>query len=112
MTKPGTSAVLPVKLTGNPFVVESPEKLSPEQIVALFVKDYTRLETVKQRRHTFIWGSRGSGKSMMLRFLEPRCQAIAEESYEAVFAKQDPFLAVYCPCKEGHFNRSELDIIE
>src|SRR5262249_9168259 len=23
-----------------------------------------------------------------------------------------PFLAVYCPCKEGHFNRSELEVIE
>lgn len=81
-----------VKLPGNPFVVESPEKLSPQQIVDLFVKEYTRLETVRQRRHTFIWGSRGSGKSMMLRYLEPQCQALAEKSYETVFKRQDPFL--------------------
>jgi hypothetical protein len=112
MTQPSTSDATAVKLPGNPFVVESPEKLSPQQIVDLFVKDYTRLDTVKQRRHTFIWGSRGSGKSMMLRYLEPQCQAIADDSYEAVFKRQDPFLAVYCPCKEGHFNRSELDVIE
>src|SRR4051812_9594253 len=95
----------PLKLSGNPFVVESPEKLSPEQIVNLFVKEFTRLETVKQRRHTLIWGSRGSGKSMMLRYLEPQCQAIAENSYDAVFNRDDPFLAVYCPCKEGYFNK-------
>ncbi len=99
-------------LGGNPFVVESPEKLRPDQIVALFVKEYTRLETVKQRRHTFIWGSRGSGKSMLLRFLEPKCQAIAEGSYDAVFKQPDPFLAVYCPGKEGHFNKSEFDHID
>ncbi|WP_165233529.1 ORC-CDC6 family AAA ATPase [Aquisphaera insulae] len=99
-------------LSGNPFVVESPEKLSPEQTVSLFVKDYTRLETVRQRRHTFVWGSRGSGKSMMLRFLEPQCQAIAEGSHDAVFRQRDAFLAVYCPCKEGHFNKSELEHID
>jgi hypothetical protein len=107
-----TSPASDIKLPGNPFVVESPEKLSPRQIVDLFVKEYTRLETVRQRRHTFIWGSRGSGKSMMLRYLEPQCQAIVEKAYEAVFKRQDPFLAIYCPCKEGHFNRSELDVIE
>jgi hypothetical protein len=112
MTSHSASDVPDVKLPGNPFVVESPEKLSPQQIVDLFVKEYTRLETVKQRRHTFIWGSRGSGKSMMLRYLEPQCQAIAEHSYPAVFQRQDAFLAVYCPCKEGHFNRSELEIME
>jgi hypothetical protein len=112
MTSPDESSIPTVKLPGNPFVVESPEKLSPQQIVDLFVKEYTRIDTVRQRRHTFIWGSRGSGKSMMLRYLEPQCQAIVEDSYEAVFRRQDPCLAVYCPCKEGHFNRSELEIIE
>jgi hypothetical protein len=99
-------------LNGNPFVVESPEKLTPQQIVALFVREYTKLDTVQKRRHTFIWGSRGSGKSMMLRYLEPRCQMIAEGSCEAVFGKDDAFLAVYSPCKEGHFNKSEFDILD
>lgn len=109
LTGPGTA---PIELPGNPFVVDSPEKLTPQQIVNLFVKEFTKLDSVKQRRHTLIWGTRGSGKSMLLRYLEPKCQAIAEQSYQAVFQKQDAFLAVYCPCKEGHFNRSELDILD
>lgn len=92
----------------NPFVVESPEKLSPQQIVDLFIRRYTQLDTVQQRRHTFIWGSRGSGKSMMLRYLEPRCQAIDHGGMQAFLDTNEPFLAVYCPCKEGHFNKSEL----
>jgi hypothetical protein len=112
MTPTTSVEVSRVKLPGNPFVVESPERLTPQQIVDLFVKEHTKLDTVKQRRHTFIWGSRGSGKSMMLRYLEPKCQAIAEKFYSAVFQKQDPFLAIYCPCKEGYFNRSELDVLD
>lgn len=99
-------------LSRNPFVVEAPEKLSPQQIVALFVQQYTRLETLKQRRHTFIWGSRGSGKSMMARYLEPRCQATVYGGMDRFLEQPEPFLALYCPCKEGHFNRTELLLLD
>lgn len=98
---------------GNPFAVESPEKLTPRQIVDLFVEKYTKIETVKQRRHTFIWGSRGSGKSMMLRYLEPQCQAIVHEGIDKFIGKSDDsFLAVYCPCKEGQLNKTELVLLD
>lgn len=96
----------------NPFVVESPEKLSPQQIVDLFIEKFTQLETVKQRRHTFIWGSRGSGKSMILRYLEPQCQGSATASIENFLNQSEAFVAVYCPCKEGHVNKSELLILD
>lgn len=92
----------------NPFVVESPERLSPQDIVNLFISNYTRVETIKQRKHTFIWGSRGSGKSMMLRYLEPQCQAIVNDGIEKFLNSAEPFIAIYCPCKEGHLNKLEL----
>src|SRR5688500_14184940 len=94
-------------LPDNPFVVESPEKLSAEQIVALFIKEFTDIETVKQRRHTIIWGSRGSGKSMTLRYLEPQCQQLAIGSRDIWLSSSSPFIGVYCSCKEGHFNQTE-----
>jgi hypothetical protein len=99
-------------LPGNPFVVESPEKLSPEQLVGLFIEKYTQIETVRQRRHTFIWGSRGSGKSMLLRYLEPQCQAIVHGGTEKVFGMPEPFLGVYCPCKEGQLNKTEFETLD
>lgn len=99
-------------ISENPFVVESPEKLTPQQIVDLFVPNYTDIETVKQRKHTFIWGARGSGKSMMLKYLEPRCQAIARDNEEEIWTQGEPFLAVYCPCKEGQLNKTELAQLE
>ncbi|MEN6520069.1 MAG: hypothetical protein ABFD46_02825 [Armatimonadota bacterium] len=96
----------------NPFHVESPEKLSPRQVVELFISDYTRIETVKQRKHTFIWGSRGSGKSMMFRFLEPQCQSIFYGGYEEYLSRSDAFLAIYCPIKEGALKKTELLLLD
>ncbi|WP_428305424.1 hypothetical protein [Lacipirellula sp.] len=100
------------QLATNPFVVETPEKLSPQEIVALFIEKHTPIETLKQRKHTFIWGSRGSGKSMMARYLEPRCQHLLVGGLEAFFQSANPYLAIYCPCKEGHLNRSELQLLD
>jgi len=96
----------------NPFTVKSPEELTREQIVGLFVPDYTKIETIKERKHTFIWGARGSGKSMMLRYLEPSCNAIVHGSLKAFLDKDDAFVGVYCPCKEGQFNKTELRLLE
>ena len=96
----------------NPFVVKSPEELPKEQIVWLFVPEYTKIEAIKERKHTFIWGSRGSGKSMMLRYLEPHCQALACGGADVFFESLNSFLAVYCPCKEGHLNKSELSLLD
>ena len=94
----------------NPFVVESPEKLLPRQIVDLFVEEHTKIETIKQRRHTLIWGSRGSGKSIMLRFLEPQCQAIRKSGMRQFLEENQSFLAIYSPCKEGQLNKTELGL--
>jgi len=94
----------------NPFVVESPEKLSAKQLTELFVEKFTRIEVLKEVKHTFVWGSRGSGKSMMLRYLEPQCQAIVHGDIEKVL-ERERFFAVYCPCKEGQLNKTDLRLL-
>lgn len=96
----------------NPFAVESPEKLSAKQLVALFVKEYTRLDAIEQRKHTFVWGARGSGKSIMLRYLEPQCAAIASNGLQNYLKQDESFIGIYCPCKEGQFNKSEFNVID
>ncbi|HET6978663.1 MAG TPA: hypothetical protein VFI24_20195 [Pyrinomonadaceae bacterium] len=101
----------PTRFT-NPFVVESPEKLTTAQIVDLFVTQFTDIETVKQRKHTLIWGSRGAGKSMMLRYLEPQCQSLASGGINEFFGRGNSFFAVYCPCKEGQPNKTELLLLD
>lgn len=96
-------------LLQNPFVVESPEKLSPEEILDLFVEEHSQVQAISQRKHTFVWGARGSGKSMVLRFLEPRCQSARHSGVEEYFARGDAYWGVYCPCKEGYFNKSDFE---
>ena len=95
----------------NPFRVESPEKLKPLELVKLFIEQYTRLETVKQRKHTIVWGSRGSGKSMLLRYLEPQPQACLHQGIDKFLAAPESFVAVYCPCKEGQINKTDLEFL-
>jgi hypothetical protein len=95
----------------NPFRIESPEKLAPQDLVSLFVEQYTQVGVVKQRKHTFIWGSRGSGKSMLFRYLEPQCQALVHGSIETLLGAPESFIAIYCPCKEGQFNKTELELL-
>src|ERR1700733_921923 len=71
----------------NPFVVESPEKLDAEEVFELFVEENSGFEVVQRRKHAFIWGPRGSGKSMLLRFLEPKCQAMRNAQNEEQWEK-------------------------
>jgi hypothetical protein len=95
----------------NPFRIESPEKLAPADLVSLFVEQYTQVGTVKQRKHTIIWGSRGSGKSMLFRYLEPQCQTLVHGSIETMLRAPESFVAIYCPCKEGQFNKTDLELL-
>ena len=98
-------------LPQNPFVVESPEKLSLEHLVKLFVPEYTRVQVLQEQKHTFLWGSRGSGKSMMFRYLEPSCQIIAFEGLQKYLENNESFLGVYCPIKEGQINKTDLGLL-
>lgn len=100
-------------ITESPFKVTSPEDLSPEEIKELFVKSYTELNILKNRKHTIIYGSRGNGKSMLLRFLEPKCQTLDLNLTIAKYLElRNAFVGVYIPFKEGYFNKYDLQSID
>ena len=88
----------------NPFSVTSPEDLNEEQMVQLFVDVYSDFPKIKLVGHTFIHGARGTGKSMMLRYLEPLVQIKAENAQDV---SELDFFAVHIPIKN-----SLLDYIE
>jgi hypothetical protein len=54
----------------NPFVVYSPEDLSPSEFMEIFVKEFTWINALETPKDFFIYGTRGSGKSMLLNYLE------------------------------------------
>ena len=89
----------------NPFKVHQPEELTPEIIAANFVEVYTDFPRLKDPMNLFLHGARGTGKSMMLRSLEPSVQALLATPENA---KTLPFYAVHVPIKKSFFSNPEL----
>ena len=89
----------------NPFAVQTPEGLSAKDVVSLFVDVFADFQLVRNQGHTFLNGPRGSGKSMMFRYLEPDCQQLATGSP----LSELPFFAVHVPIKNTRLNLTEIE---
>lgn len=94
------------ELEKNPFSVSTPENLSAEEIVRLFVP-YPEFETLQNSGHQFLDGHRGSGKSMMLRMMCPDCQAIVHNGIKNI-----PYFSIYISIKKTNINNPEYVRIE
>ncbi len=73
-------------IINNPFEHFYPENLSPEDVYILFIKEYTEHNSLTAYKHTMVEGSRGSGKSMVFKFLEPACQAIEYGGWDNIIS--------------------------
>lgn len=91
-------------LTKNPFSVQSPEHIAADDVISLFVEDFADFHQVLRTGHTFLHGARGSGKSMIFRYLEPDCQIIAKK--RALHELE--FFSFYIPIKETDLRLTEL----
>lgn len=58
----------------NPFAVQTPETLSSDEMVKLFVEESSDFPQIRKPGHTMIFGPRGTGKSTIFRYMEPDCQ--------------------------------------
>lgn len=89
----------------NPFEVNTPEGISAQDAYDLFVDVFTDFYQVPTIGHTFLNGSRGSGKSMMFRYMMPDCQKLKGNRN-----LQDlDYLALYVPIKLTDINYPELE---
>lgn len=68
-----------MKTVVNPFKVFTPENLDTKQTMDLFF-EVPYLKNIKDPGNTLLKGPRGSGKSMLFRYLKPDCQMAASES--------------------------------
>lgn len=89
----------------NPFAVRTPESLTSEQVYSLFVNVFSDLPKLLDPSHTFIHGPRGSGKSMMLRYLEPDVQHAAGKNN----LKAADFYAVHVPIRLANLTITEIE---
>lgn len=92
----------------NPFQITTPEDLTAQETVNLFVDVFTDFQKIIDPGHVFLMGPRGVGKSMMFRYLQPDCQCLAKN---CAFSDL-PFLGVYIPLKNTNFALAELKRLE
>jgi hypothetical protein len=90
----------------NPFSVKTPETLTSKDIATLFIDVFSDFPKVLESNHTFIHGARGTGKSMMLRYLEPKVQL---EAGKVQKYSDLEFFAIHIPIKTANYNLAELD---
>jgi hypothetical protein len=99
---------MPNLLEDNPFSVQSPDDISAKDVHDLFVDVFSDFEKLPLVGHTFIHGPRGSGKSMMFRFMQPDCQSISK----CLPVHQLPYFAAHIPIKNMQTNFTELTRLE
>lgn len=99
---------MPFNTLKNPFEIKPPEELSSELLQKLFVKEYTEHNALIGNYHTFIYGSRGSGKSMHFRYLEPKCQIIEFGSLKSFLDSEYPFIGIYINCNKADFTKTDF----
>lgn len=88
----------------NPFEIKTPEQNSAKDIVELFVDVFPDFGQILEKGHTFLNGPRGSGKSMMFRYMQPDCQMLVKECE----AKDLEYFSVYVGIKQTSINNSDL----
>lgn len=97
----------------NPFEVNTPEGISAEDVHDLFVDVFSDFHQVPKSVHTFLNGPRGSGKSMMFRYMMPNCQRIIknniidETKYKELSELE--YFSLYIPIKLTDINLKEFE---
>lgn len=89
----------------NPFGVLSPEQLDADYIAENFVDIFTDVPRLRDPCNTFISGARGTGKSMLLRSLEPE---VLIKTGKAASIASLPYLSVHIPLRKAEFGVTEL----
>lgn len=91
-------------MNDNPFAVFTPEGLTAERVVAIFSTEMPGLGNIENAGHAFVIGTRGSGKSILFRYLEPDCQCIVTKKS----LNELSFLSLYVSFRETQAQISEL----
>lgn len=96
-----------MEIQTNPFAVKTPETLTPQEIVELFVP-YPEFVYLQDTGHQFLHGHRGSGKSMMLKMMEPECQSLHTKTR----IEDLHYFGTYLSIKTTEINQPEFERLE
>ena len=92
----------------NPFWVWTPDDISADRAIELFVDIFSDFPFVESPSHSFIHGPRGSGKSMMFRMMRPDCARRRQECS----LRNLSYLGIYIPIKRTEISQTELVFLD
>jgi hypothetical protein len=96
--------MIPAQPPSNPFAVFTPEGLNAERVVEIFSRTMPGLDILGTPGHAFVFGARGSGKSILLRYLEPDCQRLVT----GLDVSRQKHFALYVSFRETEAKVTEL----
>lgn len=98
----------------NPFEFKYPDNIEPNDVIDLFVPVFGEYYNVPITGHTFINGARGSGKSMMFRYMKPDCQRLVNDDGVRLSSPRKiqelNYFSIYIPIKKGHLNKTDIQL--
>jgi hypothetical protein len=101
-------------MKNNPFEFKYPDDINPNDVIDLFVPVFGEYYSVPVSGHTFINGARGSGKSMMFRFMKPDCQMLVDNQGIRLDEPREisdiNYFGIYIPIKKGHLNKTDIQL--
>ena len=99
-----------MNLDDNPFEYEAANNLSDDLIVEYYVDDFNYSRFIQSKRNVFLFGERGSGKTMAFLY---NSFAIQRKLLESNLAKTLPStLGVYIPCNTHLIHKPEYQLHE
>jgi hypothetical protein len=90
----------------TPFSVKTPESLTPTEVAEQFV-DHEAYRKLIPPGHTIIEGPRGTGKSMLFRYMSPATQCVVSQCHVSSL----PFFGIIVPVKQGNVQMPELTLL-
>jgi len=100
----------------NPFEYKNPDAILPKDIIDLFVPVFGEYYNIPLVGHTFINGARGSGKSMMFRYMMPDCQMLIDNQGNKLDKPRAitdlEYFSIFLPIKKGHLNKTDIKLNE
>jgi hypothetical protein len=95
-------------LVDNPFAYKKPERYTAVEVADLYVDLLNKLDDIENEGNVIIKGPKGTGKSMVFRYMQPDCQCVKYE------CKLDglKYISIYVQPRDSDIKRAELNDFE
>ena len=96
-------------LDDNPFEYEAANNLSNERIVEYYVDDFNYSRFIQSKRNVFLFGERGSGKTMAFLYNSHAIQELVQPIPSSSVAAT---LGIYVPCNTHLMHKPEYQLLD